>query len=191
MSEPLFCSYYTTAYEAHAAALVRTLERHALDHLVLPESDHGSWQANTQAKPNFLLGCMLHHPGRVIVWIDADARVEQFPQVLFDLAEAPDWDVAYHVFRLTGGREEALSGTVAVNSSAFLGAWSRACLDDPGIYDQVCMERAARRYRVRELPGEYCWIDGIFDQPYYARNNPNVGAPTIRHLQASRALRHV
>lgn len=186
MSTPVVVSFYTPDYAEHAERFIADLVSWDLWHVVKPLADLGSWQLNTHHKPAFLLEAMREF-ATPVVWIDVDARIEQYPELLYQ-TEA---DVAYHVFRLSGGREEALSGTVYVENERFLRDWIRECERTPDVWDQVAMERAAKAYDVKELPAEYCWIEGIFDKPFYKNNHPNVGEPVIRHLQASRALRNV
>ena len=181
-------SYYTPDYAHFAVDLVSDLERLGIAHDVREVPDLGSWQANTRRKPTFLRK-MLNEHGAPVVWIDADARVDAYPQILDEVGEKTD--VSFHVFRLAGGRAEPLSGTVWVSSRSFLRAWEYEMREAPDAWDQVAMGRAANGYLVQELPPAYCWIQGIFDKPFYERNNPGAGPPVIRHFQASRQKRGV
>lgn len=118
------------------------------------------------------------HPGRPIVWLDADARVRR-PPSLFD---SLDCDVAAH----WKDGEELLSGTlyIGANDTAteLLQEWLTDCQSNPGEWDQRCLQavlNSSRRFRIQTLPADYT---AIFDAGMSDH-------PVIEHLQASRRLK--
>lgn len=176
---PLYVSFYTDAYAAHAAGLVASLAAHGLPYDVRSVASSGSWLANVNGKPGFILWMMREHPGRPLVWLDADARVRQRP----DLFDTLDCDFAAHFRHGT----ELLSGTMyfapTPAARALCEAWRDRCAAHPDRWDQVTLadviERSVPGLRVAKLPAAYT---RIFD-------SPKMGVAVVEHLQASRQLR--
>src|SRR5690554_6689288 len=80
---PLFVSYYTTdtSYEALAAELRASLDRHHLPHRIEPVASRGSWVANTGLKARVIQAAW-QDSGRPVCWIDADAAILRPPTFL-------------------------------------------------------------------------------------------------------------
>lgn len=188
MSDPLFVSFYTPEYEVAAANLVKSLRKFKLHYRVVRMLDRGSWQANCHIKPGFIWGMIEAHPGRPIVWVDADAEIIK-PPTLF--TEEPfSGDVGICRWQRPDARPETLSGTVyfkgTPNSARVVDRWIEACQESPEIWDQVLLERAVDRVPeavVEILPLEYCWIFDTFRKLYPTR------WPVIEHHQLSRKTR--
>jgi len=181
----LLVSYYTvgTGYEAEAKKLRESCERHGIPHRIEGVKNRGSWMANTQFKPTFLLS-VLEQEKRPILWVDADGVVNQPLHFPFEEGET---DFAAH---WRSGRE-LLSGTLWFNHTekAFelLREWKQECRRDSKSYDQVCLRNSVPRIeglRVFRLPPEYTFI---FDS--MRRQHPDV-TPIIEHFQASRRLKN-
>ena len=180
--KPLFCSFYSgPGYAEEAQGLVESLEAFRLDYEVNELPDAGSWAWNCGRKAAYLLTCRAKHPGRPLVWVDADARIVQRP-TWFDTL---DCDIAYH---LRHG-EELLSGTLYFGAtdgaSDLLERWQVECQYHPDEWDQRVLDRVLKenpdRWREDVLPASYV---SIFDAPEMNRE-PAV----IRHRQASRRLK--
>lgn len=201
MTPPVFVCFYTTEYIQHAMNLRPSLERFDLSHDLHFVTDKGSWAANCHRKPAFLRAMLLRHKGP-IVWIDADARMRQRPDVLLEMAATRHADIGVHDYGLSGGRSEILSGTIYLDDTAaahaLLDAWQDKCAQKPGAYDQQALQWALEQWeerdatgplRVASLPAEYTFIFDIFRSDFYKRNHPNVGPPVIEHMQHSRVVR--
>ena len=177
---PLYVSAYTVGngYEAEAAVLLKTLDAFHLPSEVVPMADRGGWQQNTQAKATFVRVMLAKHPGRPLVWLDADSRVRQYP-ALFDTL---DCDVAFH-----RRRGELLSGTIyfapTTGARQLLERWRAECFFFPDVWDQKCLDTilpTVPGLRIGSLPGSYV---RIFD-------GDDMGAEiVIEHMQASRRLK--
>src|SRR5262245_6296868 len=105
MTVPQFVTAFTPNYRAEAMELAETARQFGVHLQAVAILDSGDWCANCAQKPAVIRQVMQQHDGPV-VWLDADARVRQFPSLLFDLAET-NCDVAFH--RRHG--VELLSGT--------------------------------------------------------------------------------
>lgn len=180
---PLFVSFFTPAYAAEAAGLVESLDAFGLPHDVRKLDSRGSWVANCACKPAFIREMRAEHPGRPIVWLDADARVKA-PPVLFDTLAGFDFACHYR------GGEELLSGTLFFGPTdtayELLRAWEQECRFFPNEWDQKRLEIAVSRVpglKAYTLPPTYV---RIFD----AQDMGDAEDAVVIHRQASRRLRH-
>jgi len=188
---PVITSFYTpdTGYEGEARRLRRSCALFGLECDIRAMPSRGNWLANASRKPHHLLEVMAAHPGRTVVWMDADNVVQRYPELLDG---APNWDVAFVTVdwsALPVGRndKELLSATVALAPTpaarALVTAWAKAVDENPTWNDQRALREAlgkTRAARVCELPLTYCQI---FD------TMAGVGEPVIETFQASRRLR--
>lgn len=176
---PLYVGYFTPRYADEAAGLIATLKDFGLFHRIFPVPDRGSWLANVNHKPVFIREMMARYPGQTLVYLDADARVRQYP-ALFDQL---DCDIGFH--RRDG--HELLSGTLYFGptdaAKNLVDAWVCECRDFPEQWDQIsiaaCVDRS-RELRTWDIGPSYVQI---FDSMSAA------GEPVIEHLQASRRLK--
>jgi hypothetical protein len=180
MDSPIFISFYTAPYTDHAFGLVASLEAFGLVHDVRLLESGGSWIANVNRKAPFILTMMRRHPGRKLVWLDADARVRQYPG-LFDTL---DCDFAAHWRH----GAELLSGTMFFSGSdasrRLCETWHRRCVRFSDVWDQVNLQDVLAdrgALRLEDLPASYT---AIFD-------DAKMGPAVIEHLQASRQLRRM
>lgn len=178
---PVYVSFYTDSYAQHAAGLTESLDAFRLPHDVRRVESLGSWAANCNRKPAFLLEMMRRHPDRALVWLDADARVKSRP-VLFDEL---DCDFAAHWRH----GAELLSGTLFFGptpaSRRLCEAWQRECIRYPDKWDQVNLQ-------VTLAIGGRDPLRIIRLGPGYTRvfDDPKMGEACVLHLQASRTLRN-
>lgn len=178
---PLFVSFFTPIYAEEAHGLLRTLILHGLDHDIREIESQSSWERNCSRKASFLAEMRTAHPGRPLVWVDADARVRRYPALLDSLT----CDFAAH----WRNGHELLSGTMYWGATAkadeLLAAWSRASEAMPDIMDQRTLQNIVDGWdgRVVRLPPEYT---AIFDGDMAPE-----AAWVISHHQASRRLRGV
>ncbi len=130
----IIISYYTknTPYkEVMDTCLHASLHRWNLPHDIEGIENLGSWQKNTHYKAEFIKKMLLKHK-EPIVFLDADATIEQYPKLLFELK---DYDISYHeldwmkMWRKQEGhtKREVLSGTLYLSYNAkilrFLDDW--------------------------------------------------------------------
>ena len=180
----LFVSFWTPAYADEAAALVASLDALHLPHDVRAIPSRGTWEENCGRKPAFLREMRAEHPGRSLVWLDADSRVRAVP-ALFDVLDMTDtFDLAVHYRHGV----ELLSGTLFFNdteaANELLRLWEQECRFFPQVWDQQTLAVAVGRtpgLKTYLLPPQYC---SVFD-------DPKMGPPVILQTQASRRLRKV
>jgi hypothetical protein len=157
---PLVISYHTPDawYTSHAERLKASLRDFGLESDIECLPDAGSWKACACAKSSFVLRKMQEHPGRPLLWLDADATVERFPAEL----AGPTCDMAVH-YR---------NGTELLSSTVYFGAtpgareiaarWAHNCrvYPDRKLGDQENLQDAAdeERYRILRLPADYACI---------------------------------
>lgn len=193
---PLFVSYYTTdtPYEALAADLRASLDRHGLPHRIEPVPSRGSWVANTGLKAR-VVEAAWRGSDRPVCWIDADAAILRPPTFLmgnpFDFA----------IVRRKGW--EDLSGLIYLNKTPaaerLLAEWVRLCADHPNVWDQVLLSLAwFRTARATAMVSQ--WLNGgafrfprpkvrdIRDRLLYYPFGRKI-RPFIDQKQASRALK--
>jgi hypothetical protein len=185
MNKWMAVSFFTPdqAYRNHARELVATLDTFGIPHDVRERQPEGDWMVNVKMKARFILEMLATHEDCDIVWIDADARVRQYPK-LFDTLDA---DVAAH-YR---NGKELLAGTMFFRngpvSRDLLAAWLEEM--NNGEYDlfgdqrslQALLKKNPGRWKVADLPAPYTLI---FD------SMRSLGPPVIEHLQASRKTYH-
>jgi len=179
---PLFVSFYTPGlYAGKAARLRLSLHRLGLEYRIDEVEDRGSWDANTKHKAEFILAMLEAHPGRNIVWVDADAVVRAYPDLFFEM----QGDVGVH-YR---NGKELLSGTMFFRNvprvQALVKSWIKENAKTPQEWEQRTLQRVLTkpwrfgrpRVKVVDLPPTYCQIFDLM---------ADAGEPVFEHFQASR-----
>ena len=183
----VFISFFTEGYEDVADKLIASLKLQGLIYDVEFVHTKGAWLKNVQFKPSFILKMLKKYAkADAVVWIDADAIVNHYPKLLFDM----NCDMAVHH---KDGRE-LLSGTMywAVNdrSQKALESWIAQCKKEPDQWEQRVLQHMMKanllpKLVVGELPTDYC---KIFDSWERADRGRKV-IPIIEHFQHSRQIR--
>lgn len=195
MERVIIISYYTPgAYEKVINTRLRpSLEKWGLKHYIEKVEDKGDWYRNTSYKSKFVQKCLKKFKEDV-VFLDSDATIEEFPELLYNIPE--NVDVSMH--RLdwirfwrgkTGGNNfHMLSGTMFMrynrNVLEVVEDWVEQCDNAIGTWEQKILQQILEEttaVNFMDLPASYCAIvktDGTV--PEY------VGKPVILHWQASR-----
>jgi hypothetical protein len=184
---PIFVSFFTAnGYQNVVKDLKDDMIRHSLRCDIELVQGRGAWVKNTQIKPEFLKRMLDKYPGNPIVWVDADARIREYPK-LFDNFKA---DIGIH-YRSKSRRgvyaKELLSGTIYLANNRktrqLLDMWIAENLKCPTAWDQRTLSSVIKGWDgvVQEIPPTYCQI---FDTM-----KGEGGEPVIEHFQASRKLR--
>lgn len=94
----MIISYYTknTPYEAEINEKLRpSLEKFKLEYDIQGIEDLGSWQKNTGYKCQFIKTMLLKHK-KPVVFLDADAVILEYPELLFNIPT--EVDLGFHHF---------------------------------------------------------------------------------------------
>jgi hypothetical protein len=204
---PLIVSYFTTdEYAEHAKMLGRSTRIHRLDYEIdqispeelhvdsvpLEKVPHGEdpkklqfWKASVLYKPLFIKKKLEAHPDRDIVWIDADAKLLDFPKFL--MVEKPDFDISYYHMDVLGN--EPFGGTVFYRNTqavrSLVDQWEVEVKKNPKALDEHSLSKVVRERKdivFQILPPEYCWVERWMRQKHRA------AVPIIEQHAISRPL---
>ena len=176
-------AYYTlnTSYADEMQHLMASLKKFNLPMDIVGIPSQGSWQANTEYKAYFVKQMLIRHYPKDILYLNADARVQQYP-VLFDNV---NFDLG--VYYLNG---ELISSTVYFANNAkvsvLVDMWIAYCFRNPDRWDQQILQHVLNekgkdlQLQVQILPPTYC---KIFDTMRSVEN------PVIEQFQASRRFK--
>ena len=125
------------------------------------------------------------YPSERIVWVDADAEIQQYPEMFWNMPA--DVDMACH----WRDGKELLSGTLyfgaTKGAAEIVEKWCEAQKLNTGVWDQRTLQGvmmgAYDRWNTVKLPPSYAFIFDTFRKKY-----PGV-EPVIEHHQASRRKR--
>ena len=198
----IFISYYTLGdYEKVINThLLPSLRRWNLKYDIESIEDKGNWQKNTHFKAEFCKKMLLKHKESV-VFLDADATIEDYPMLLLAGDLYCDYDMAYHELdwykfwkKIEGQKKrEALSGTLYLRYNEkvllFLDEWIKLNKVSTN-WEQKNMQCILRSWKnklkIDNLPPEYCMIilpNGKIPYHYIKEK------PVILHHQVSRKLK--
>ena len=177
----LFVSMFTagTPYEEEVKSLQKTLDGFGLPYEIVGLRTQGSWEKNTQMKPQVIKGIMDKH-NKDIVWVDADAEILKYPELFYSL----DCDIAFHYIKEWN---EKMTGTMYFKNNTIsrevLNKWialNEKNNNPDAINFQAVME-GFNDLRITDLPNEYIHIS---DNKYLQCTEP-----VIIHNQASRRFK--
>lgn len=186
MNAPIYTAFYTlgTIYEAEAARLRKSLDKHGLLHDLVAVADRGSWVTNTHQTATHIMAMMDRYPECPIVQLDADAVVWKYPILFDELSFHRQYDLAGHA--LNGS--EFLNGTLWIAPTPMarriIQRYAELCARSPEHRNEqqflVTAIRQNPRVMLYELPASYCYIYDL------NRDKLANGDIVIEHLQCSR-----
>jgi len=179
-------AYYTknTFYEDIIKVLENSLISLSIPYDIVGVENLGSWDKNTHYKPTFILSMLEKYNPKSVVYVDADAVFNKYPE----LFEKLDCDIAIHCLDISKYQKnrkikELLSGTIFFKNSPkainILTRWKDDCRNHPSVWDSKLLTTIVGDAYFN-LPPEYCTI---FD------TMSDVKDPVITHFQASRRVR--
>ena len=182
-NNPVIVNLHTNNYPYidHAKKLLDSINRFNLSYyIVIIDKKLRTWSEVCQLKPIVLLKAMNKYPNKSIVWLDADAIIEQEPTLFLKISK----DIGVHYIY----RNMLCSGTIFFNntdkSKQLLNDWIKLNKRHKNVYDQETL-KVLINYKYKKnlyyLPGEYC---AIFDNHMHKRLKP-----IISHWQASRKVK--
>ncbi len=184
-------AYFTfnTLYEQEIKKLEISLKKFGMKCHLLGVPDKGSWVKNCAHKPTFIRQMMNEFSDFDILYVDADAIIQQKP-TLFDSFNG---DVGVHY----KDGIELLSGTIFLKNTGevqtLIEHWIN--IQDEGTWDQKVLQEVIRLAKSNE-PGPLANLNlQIIDlPPNYTQifdTMKNAGKPIIEHFQASRRAKHI
>lgn len=179
----IVAAYFTenTGYAEEIKHLEASLKQLDLPMDLVGIPTQGSWQANTHYKAYFIKHMLIRHYPKDILYLDADARVQQYP-ALFDSVH---FDLGIFYWQ----NKELISSTLyfANNAKTFelVERWIACCFENPDIWDQKVLQYAIQvsddlNLKIEKLPPTYCQIFDLMQ---------DVGQPVIEQFQASRRFK--
>jgi len=191
----IYISYYTTGIYKEVANthLIPSLTRWNLRSDIQELPSLGNWIHNVALKPKFILD-MLNKHKEDVTFLDADATIEQNPELLGNIPS--EYDIAVHYLDWktwygSGNKKELLSGTMFLRNNpkvkSLCEEWyskSKKCERwEQLVLADILKERSD--IKIYELPLSYCYIKS---RP--GNKSPLVLLnPVILHHQVSRELK--
>jgi hypothetical protein len=194
-------AYYTreTKYENEVESFKKSIGalNRKIKYVVTDVKNLGTWQKNTQFKPKYILDMLNTYPKYNIIYLDIDARLQQYP-TLFDTL---DCDIACHFRKKKGQKHidqevsntipegELLSGTLYFANNAIsrmiLKNWITKCNSslNRDTFDQKLLHETLIEisnkviFRLKDLPPSYTKI---------TKQMPEADEIVIEHFQASK-----
>lgn len=176
-----------------------TIHKFKLDWVVIGYHNQHSWNKNTALKPAFIYECIKNNYGNIkrFVFLDADATIEEYPQLFHEIPE--EYDIACHYLDwntwYNNGHEkkELLSGTMYIRDSKevrdLLMEWEKRTKTSTKWEQNILQELLEERPEIKiyPLPLEYCYIKTLPSghEPIVKCN------PVIAHHQVSRKFKKV
>jgi hypothetical protein len=193
----IFVSGYTkdTPYEVEVQNLRKSLECFGLRYDLVPYEHRGSWLANCHYIPIACRDMLKKYPGENIIWLDADAVVQRYPSLLFELEREGKADFAVHMLPREDGWMQLADGTMFIRNNPRgmklmedwitndekmfpFGTWEQKVLED--------MLPHEKNLVWQDLPAEYCFIFDNETQMKMIKEEP-----IIVHYQTSRRFRKI
>jgi len=175
-----FLTYATigTPYEAEAAEMAASLLRFGIAAEIVGIPNLGDWCHNCAQKATVVRDAMVRHERDAIVFIDADARFRQRP----DLFATLDCDFAAHYRYGVELLSSAMYFAPTTTTWRLVQDWVTRCQKQPGVWDQKHLQAAVEDMPtliVQRLPASYA---AVFDDPKMCAPDDRV----IEQLQRSR-----
>jgi hypothetical protein len=176
--------------------LIPSLQQLNLEFDIVKVADRGSWLANISYKPSVILETLNKNKSKNIVYLDADASVECYPD-LFDVIPE-EYDIGFHLldhskwYNKKSDKKEVFNGTIFFRNNdkviSFVMEWRKKCFDIT-IGEHQWFERLINKTNIVKcyhLPLEYSYI---FSLPGNRKPFIKVEKPVIVHYQASRNIK--
>jgi hypothetical protein len=167
----------------------------SVDVQVLTAKNYHHWGKNVAQKPKMILQ-LLNEGKDNIVFVDADATIESYPQLFHDIPD--EYDIAFHTLhwdtwynRPKDKTVELLSGTMFFRNRQIVKdlcvEWY-AKAEDGNRWEQQILSSIISKYplKIYPLPISYCYIKTLprGQEPYV-----KIELPVIVHHQVSRILK--
>jgi len=180
----VICSMFTVGsqYETEVIKLKDSLDILKIKYEIIGIKPQGSWEKNTQLKPNVIKQVMEKYR-MPVVWIDADAVINKSLEFFSTVST----DLSFYTLNWPNGFNEMMVGTLYFDYNdkviKFLNEWIRVNVSNnnpDGKNFQSIMEKN-KTLTITDLPADYI---KVFDNEHIKSDNP-----IIVHNQASRRFK--
>lgn len=174
-------AYYTPKYKKEAEQLLKTMKQFDLEYDVQKVKDLGNWNKNTHYKPTFIREMLEKHK-KPILYVDADARFQKYPDLIDKIIGS--YDIAVHY----KDDKELLTGTIFFDYNEkvleLIKEWEELCQEEDliEIFEQKLLQDLLEKSDLKKyiLPAGYTLIFDLMAEQ---------DEPIILQTQASRRLR--
>jgi len=186
-------SVYKDVLNKYLIASLNKLNKRIPFEAIEAENFH-HWGKNVAQKP-LIISQLLDEGLDNIVFLDADATVEQYPQLFHEIPN--EYDIAFHYldwdtwYQNNSHVKELLTGTMYFRNNEkvrkLCAEWY-AKAEDGSEWEQQILEKIIKKYdlKIYELPLEYIYIKTL---PQGIEPNVKIENPVIIHHQVSRQLK--
>jgi len=187
-------SPYQEITNKYLIASINKLEKRIPLEIIKAQNFH-HWGKNVAQKP-FIILQLLDEKKDNIVFVDADATIEQYPQLFHDIPE--EYDIACHIldwdtwYKNKSHVKELLTGTMYFRNrekvKSLCREWYIKAEDGSG-WEQTILEGILEKrkdIKIFELPISYCYIKTL---PTGKEPHVKIENPVIVHHQVSRNLK--
>lgn len=177
--------------------LLKSVRKQGLPYYTELIDDLGTWYKNTAYKPKFILETLDKFKDQCLVFIDADATIERYPDLFLEIPEY--YDLGIHFLdrnKWYGHNEtnnmELLSGTIFLRNNEHIRRLVRHWHEEAERtqeWEQKALQRVLKQHidiNVSELPLSYCYIKTL---PNGREPLNKIDNPVIVHYQLSRQLK--
>ena len=174
----VYVSMFTadTPYEEEVKVLKASLDKFGLPYEIVGLRHQGSWEKNTQMKPQVLKSVMDKYK-KDVIWIDADAEILAMPEFFYTV----DCDISFHYLKQWN---EKMTGTMFFKNNTVsrevINRWTvlNSENNNPDAINFQAVMEGLQGVKIVDLPKEYIHIA---DNKYLQCDKP-----VIIHNQASR-----
>jgi hypothetical protein len=179
--------------------LVPSCLRFGIEPHIVRTPNRGSWVKNVAEKPHAILHLLKEYVDNnsLLVFVDADATLEQYPIELEELSK--DYDMGYHTLDWNSwygynnklSIQELLTGTMILRNTVRV---RQLCTEwyekakETNMWEQRVLQELIKKYKdiaIYDLPIEYCYMASLPD----GRKPLIKCEPVIKHYQKSRELK--
>jgi len=177
--------------------LLPSLEKFNIPYIVKATVNTHDWRKNVAEKPQIILDALEAEECDLVV-LDADARIEQYPELFDELSgSGSDYHIACHHldwdtwYKHTGGKKELLSGTLWLKNCDEIKdmCWKWLAGAQSARWEQQALEKiieGTHNLNVYELPLDYIYITTL---PQGQKPHVIIENPIITHHQVSRVFK--
>jgi len=196
MKNYLVVSFYTEGFYEKVANsyLIPSLKEFNIPYYIEKLPSQKNWNHNTNLKPYFCLKMLEKFPDKKLVWIDADSRVVNDPEMFnlnYELGVVYiSWKVWFNYRKNIENKKELISNVIMFKNTDIVKKifveWQKGTQNRPFVWEQKHLENAVDKYlseiNLLTLSEGYSYFDTL---PNGTKPNVKI-IPIIKQYQISR-----